>query len=391
MTSRPGAGRRGVVAVIALALALAACGTPERAGSGAPPPVTIVKPTASAQPPARAMIDWVSFIRFGGTTYGENRYAASGKLGRALTERDLGPEFARVAFKLSDNVTERGYRPKDGDAAFLEAGTPVHTVVGYRPEFRLAARQGDRVLLFEADTNPAARQGADLLDLGNKVRAIGVNSERDGVTELAAITDPARVADLVEGILRAPVNHDWAALDPAHRGTRYFLAFHLADGTAVSRAYWPDSGELSRGIMTPPAVRTAVEGALRSAAPTPTSAIRAGQAVDLVAYLGLDRAQSVTLKASPLPPGQGTITDAERVGAIVRALAGPRVIAAEAVNAPGARDWHDIVIVGFTLADGRPVVLEYDRTAGDLTSRGNPERVFTVPAPPDFARTLGLE
>ncbi len=369
-----------------LACFTVACGRPEPGAGGAPAPVT---KTAGGTRSPRAMIDWVSFIRFGGITYDENHYAASGKLGRALTERDLGPEVARVAFKLSDNVTEPGYRPKDGDAAFLEAGTPMHAVAGYRPEFRLAARQGDRLILFEADTNPAARRGADLLDLGGKVRAIGVNSERDGVMELASIADPARVAALVELILGAPVDQTFR--DEDHRGARYFLAFHLEDGTAVSRAYWPDSGEVSRGIMTPAAIRAAVEGALRSASPTPTSAIRAGQPVDLVAHLGLDRAQAVFLKASSLPPDRGTIADAECVGAIVRALAGPRIIAAGAVNAPGARDWHDIVIVGFRFADGRAIALEYDRTVGDLTSRTDPERVFTVPAPPDFARTLGLE
>jgi hypothetical protein len=32
---------------------------------------------------------------------------------------------------------------------------------------------------------------------------------------------------------------------------RYFIAFHLTDGTAVIRSYWLNTGELAHGIMLP--------------------------------------------------------------------------------------------------------------------------------------------
>ncbi len=59
-------------------------------------------------------------------------------------------------------------------------------------------------------------------------------------------------------VLESPV-------DQEHRDrerTRYFLSFRLADGTSVSRAFWLESGELSRGIMTDPAVTLSVWRAL---------------------------------------------------------------------------------------------------------------------------------
>ena len=80
-----------------------------------------------------------------------------------------------------------------------------------------------------------AQTGADLLDIGGKVRYISVNSTEDGVTELASITDPEQVAVLVELVLGAPV--DQSRQD--YGVTQYFIAFHLRDGTIVSRSYSP--------------------------------------------------------------------------------------------------------------------------------------------------------
>lgn len=200
-------------------------------------------------------IDWVNFVQFGGITY----LANSLPVGRPLQTSDLGPEFAKVTFKLEGNVHDPAYRAKDGDAAFLDAGTIVYTMKGYAPAFRLVAHSNSGLVLFEADTNPQAKRGADLLDLMEKVNYIGVNSERDETVELAAIKDPKQVVRLVSMVLQAPVDQN--AVNRG--GTRYFLAFHLKDGTTVTRAYWLDSGELARGILLPKAFGTAVEQTLK--------------------------------------------------------------------------------------------------------------------------------
>lgn len=196
------------------------------------------------------VIDWVNFIHFGGITY----LTASTRPGRSLTESDLGPVFATVTFKLEGNVHDPGYQSKDGDAAILNVGTKVYTVKGYSPTFRLAAHENNVLTLYEADTNPHARKGGDLLDIGGKVRYIGIVSEQDGVTELGAIKDPKQVAALVTIVLQA-------AVDQSRQGgnRHYFIAFHLADGTVMTRAYWLDTGELARGILLPKAFGLAIE------------------------------------------------------------------------------------------------------------------------------------
>ena len=146
-------------------------------------------------------IDYVDFVQFGGITY----VAAWTSPGRPLQEGELGAAYARVKVKL-EGSQDPGHRLQDGDAAFLDPGTPVFQVKGYRPRFRQAAHEGGRLTLYEADTNTKAKIGADLVDLVEKVVYIGINSSQDGHTELAAIRDPAQVAALVNMVLTSPVS-----------------------------------------------------------------------------------------------------------------------------------------------------------------------------------------
>ena len=233
--------------VLAAAVTLLAACT-----SGDKPPPTVEASATPVQPPTAVIIDWVDFIHFDGIEYLRATRSVT------IDETGIGPQFSTVQFNVSENVTDPSYRPKDGDAARLDAGTPVYEVRGYAPEFRLAARSDGRLLLYEVFANPVATRGSDLLDIGGKVVYIGVNSATDGRTELAAIDDPDEVAALVELVLAAPVDQN----NQDHEGQRYFIAFHLTDGTEVVRSYWLESGELSRGVILPPEFATAVERAL---------------------------------------------------------------------------------------------------------------------------------
>ncbi|MDB5057997.1 MAG: hypothetical protein JWO59_1469 [Chloroflexi bacterium] len=210
----------------------------------------LLRPTAVS-----AGATWPDFVRFGGITYVANGLNG----GRALATTDLGPVFATVRFTVAGTIQDPSYRPKDGDAALLPVGTPVYSVRGYRPSFRLAVRTRAGIVLYEADTNPRAKMGAELLDIAGKVRAIGIHCLPEGMARLATITNPALVSAVVATILDAPV--DQRRLEPGP--ATYVLAFSLRDGSVVIRPYWSDVALLGRGILLPPAFRAALDQGMR--------------------------------------------------------------------------------------------------------------------------------
>ena len=194
-------------------------------------------------------IDWISFVKFNDITYVQNVWMPD-----AFPDEDL-VYFDRVQFKVAGNVSDPSYRIKNGDAAFLEEGTPINSIRGYSPDFRLIAKTETEISLYEADTNPHARKGADLLDIGGKVEYIGINSGVDGKTELASIREEGLVSSLVRMVLDAPVDQTVRSSG----GRQLFLAFYLNDGTMVKRSFWPGDGLLSRGIMLPDEFTTTIQ------------------------------------------------------------------------------------------------------------------------------------
>jgi hypothetical protein len=202
--------------------------------------------------------DWTDFVRFGGLTYMSYEF-----LTPYTAERPdpsvLGSESARVQFKIPSDCD---YKAKDGDAAYLQPGTPVYTVNGYRTDFLLATFEDGVVKLYEADRIPNARTGADLLDIDRKVAFIKITASDAATTELGRIDDPAQVESFVTAVLQAPVTTG----DPGRRtGEMYRVAFHLHDGVVIRAAYWEDAGELDRGIRypLPPAMRDLLAAAIR--------------------------------------------------------------------------------------------------------------------------------
>ena len=200
-------------------------------------------------------------VQFDGTRYAKRRGLPSHVTRegyRNLTEENLGPELYRVAFRGSGYVGPF-YDVQDGDSTHRNPGTPIHAVKGYLPEFRLGILEQDGTPgLYEADTNPSAKTGGDLLDIRGSVAAIDILNDDIDQTVLATIDEERIIEEFVEELLAAPVDQG----DRDHDGPRYFLGIRLADGTSVVRAYWLESGELSRGIMSDPVATLLVWAAM---------------------------------------------------------------------------------------------------------------------------------
>jgi hypothetical protein len=204
-----------------------------------------------------AIIDWVDFVQWNGITY----LAATGPASAGATQPELGAPLATTKRKLEGNESDPSHKIQDGEAAFLEAGTAIYSVNGYRSAFRIGVKKAGAVAIYEADTNPKAKTGADLLDLEGKVDYIGFGDANQ--REVAAIRDPAVVAHLVGLILQAPVDQ---SAQPPPAGAQSVIAIHFHDGTQTVRAFWPSTGLLSRGIMTGLEFARAILAALPSPA-----------------------------------------------------------------------------------------------------------------------------
>jgi hypothetical protein len=156
-------------------------------------------------------------------------------------------------------------KPDDAYAGRLDIGTSIYAVKGYARTFRLAARSNGRLILYEAEKNPNAEKGADLLDLGTNVTYIGIHSPGDDRKEIATIKDSVLLNKLVRMVLDAPmIQYNGVSSEPF-----YFITIHFRDGTTTSRAYKFNSRELSPGIMLPPEFGNAVRDALKRAGHSP--------------------------------------------------------------------------------------------------------------------------
>jgi hypothetical protein len=231
---------KALIAALA-ALAFGACGgvapTGPASSGGSPGPC----PTGGGS----AVIDWVDFV-----VIGEVHYNSQDAYGYELTKADLGPEITRTRCMMSDRVSDPEYQIQDGDAGYLPPGTPIYELKGYDPSFRVVARSDGELRIYESDSDPDAAHGSDIMDLAGKVDYIGVNSVRDGRTELAAIRDPEEVRSLVEMVLGSPVDQDRFPADN-EMDDQVFVAFHLDDGSITARAFYPTSRILARGIIVP--------------------------------------------------------------------------------------------------------------------------------------------
>ena len=188
----------------------------------------------------KSTIDWVDFVILNDIHYTRN-YQDNYK----LSDDSIDGLFGKVKFNVSENIDQPNYKFKNGDSAFLPKGTKLYKMKEYKPEFRIAVKVDEEWLIYEADTNTKAKKGGDLLDIRDKVLYIGINSETDGKTELGAIKDKDIIDKMVNMVLNGEVNQSLQN----HDGQRYFISFHLIDGSDVTKCYWIDACELQRGII----------------------------------------------------------------------------------------------------------------------------------------------
>ena len=141
----------------------------------------------------------------------------------------------------------------------LNVGTKLYALKGYLPSFRLAVKQAQAILLLEAQRNPHATRGGELLDIDKKVQSIIVSKQGTPTAPIATIEDAKQVAVLIALLDEAPIHEGNSVGD-----TLEVLEFHLSDGTFSYLLYDPKTGWTDKNILLPPAFATLIEKAGQS-------------------------------------------------------------------------------------------------------------------------------
>jgi hypothetical protein len=346
-----------VVLLLATSCGVSSARGPTKTGAVSLPP------NVGTPPNCMAAIDWGDFVRHGGIHYS----ASYALLGRPITGGDLGAERFRVMNTVSTTTCDPHYQAIDGDAAYVETGEPVFAVKGYAPSFRLAARSHGRLVLYEADSNPTARRGADLMDIVGKVKSIALLDQKSGRTPVSRITDRSRVDGLVRIIAGANVDPSYPSPQATGPVDYVQLAFELDDGTVTVRAYERNSRILWRGIQVGTAFKDAVDELVRiTPTPSPVPAT-----INLARRYDLGRATAVSLKDLA---AQGTFRPVPSVSAFLALLD------ADLPARRAARPSGGFVVVFFTFGDTY-VSFAYDASTETLTVlQPDDELAVQVPA-----------
>ena len=247
-------GRLGATAALiagVAALLLTGCGT-----DSAPAGTTIQQSEVPGVCPPHdgdgaAAIDWVPFVKVDGVSY------QSAMPEMTVDESALGDTVSTVRCRLDGVVGDPEYKSRDGDAAFLPAGTELREVLGYRTDFRLAAKDGATWTIYESYNRPNVETGEDMLDLRGKVAAIDLVEGYYGRDIEQTVSAPEAVAAIVDAILAAPVVPEDERDEAMGAEAPMFIRFDLLDGTSVQRAWHVEAGIFALEFRAPPALMDA--------------------------------------------------------------------------------------------------------------------------------------
>ncbi|MFM9278278.1 hypothetical protein [Paenibacillus jiagnxiensis] len=181
--------------------------------------------------------EWVDFLMIN-----DIKYVHSPEDGPDVNEKQLGDEVGRVGYTLNENACS-DHVSRNGDAAYIPAGTTIYAMKGYKPEFRVIADNK----LYQASENVNAATLGDLLDIEGRMAKVSLESGRDG----SAIGDFSGEAS--EQFVRQLLALPYVGWDAVYNKTRHesgvFLRVHLQDGTSLRLVFYPKGNGFTAGAF----------------------------------------------------------------------------------------------------------------------------------------------
>lgn len=200
------------------------------------------------------IIEWVDILMINDIQY-EHHYPEAANENLPITI-DQGKELGKVTYEMADNACSN-HKMKNGDAAYLTAGTVIYEVKGYPSSLLVSAN--DEV--YVVSTNDIAKTAGELYPMDKLVNNIYIESTEDGQRihtfsqsskeQFLALFSELKLAD-VETLSQE------GKLD----GNRLFLGIELNNGVSFRQLYWIDSNTFHNGAIGNDEIQTLIEDEL---------------------------------------------------------------------------------------------------------------------------------
>lgn len=156
---------------------------------------------------------------------------------------EKGKELGKVTYKMADRACSN-HKMKNGDAAFLEEGTPIYEIKGYPTGLIVAAN--DKV--YVVDTNIKAKTAGDLYPMDQLVKNIYIESTEDG-SRLHTFSQSSK-KKFLDSWNKLKLE-DVQSLYKKNKmeGKRIFLEIELENGVTFRELYWADTNTFNNGAI----------------------------------------------------------------------------------------------------------------------------------------------
>ncbi|RDI45632.1 hypothetical protein [Falsibacillus pallidus] len=187
-----------------------------------------------------AAIEWVDVLMVKDIKY-QHHFIAPADRKQITIEK--GKEIGKVSYKLADNACSN-HKTKNGDAAYLEKGTPIYEIKGYPTNLAVAADEK----VYIADQNKKAKTAKEFLPLAGLVQSIYIESPNDG--SILRTFTPNKMKEFIKTweTLKLKDDHELYK-EGAYEGDPVFIGIELNNGASFRQVYWRKSNVFSGGIV----------------------------------------------------------------------------------------------------------------------------------------------
>ncbi|MFS0782765.1 hypothetical protein [Bacillus sp. 1P06AnD] len=187
--------------------------------------------------PPNVQIDYIDALK-----WNDIHYESHPELKDTIANAQLGKLIGYISYRMAEDAC-LNYKMKNGDATFLEEGTKVYSLSGYRTSSRVYADGR----IFQANEKPKAKTIGDLYDIKGKVENIAFESTDDS-RPLHSFSQQS-IEPFLHAYLQLPLlssRQTSRAIDTLKDEDRVFIRLLLKDGSSLRISYWMD-----QNITTP--------------------------------------------------------------------------------------------------------------------------------------------